>query len=151
MLSKYLESEIQHDISRLRLVYNFYLKIHVSTPTLYKLECLSCLINRSCVPLLLSHLMATRNQCEHWQLKNISHTKVMACLVFVASCAVCSYSNPIRAPHIFSHEYSNASKFNPKSADFGRLYNGFVFAPTTWVRYKVSPNIFYVIYFFVDI
>jgi len=30
-----------------------------------------------------------------------------------------SYGNPIRAaPPVLSHEYSNASKFNPKSADF---------------------------------
>jgi len=70
----------------------------------------------------------------------------------VESCVVCSYANPIRdVPHVLSHEYSNASKFNPKGADLGRLYNGFVLAATTWVRYKVSPNICYVIYFFVDI
>jgi len=33
--------------------------------------------------------------------------------------ALNSYANPIRvAPPVSSHEYSNASKFNPQSADF---------------------------------
>ena len=37
--------------------------------------------------------------------------------------AFSSYANPIRvAPPVSSHEYSNASKFNPKSADFRCIF-----------------------------
>ena len=36
----------------------------------------------------------------------------------------CSYASPIRvAPPVSSHEYSNASKFNPKSAVLGAYFN----------------------------
>jgi len=47
----------------------------------------------------------------------------MCTMKIVAKLILCSYANPIRvAPPVSSHEYLNASKFNPKSADFRCIF-----------------------------
>jgi len=55
-------------------------------------------------------------------------------------CTVSSNASPIRvAPPVSSHEYSNASKFNPKSADFRCIFQQLI----TLLKRKIFKTFFF--------